>query len=78
MAILSVMVFLSLALRANVNRWVNIIVGTLSMVVLGATLFVGEFSARYTFQAIIVGVLIAAIVWHVWKWPIQERAEVTP
>ena len=78
MAIPSVMVFLSLTLRANVNRWVNIIVGILSMVVLGASFFVGEFSARYTFQAIIEGVLIAAIVWHVWKWPIQERVEVTP
>jgi hypothetical protein len=78
MAIPSAMVFLSLTLRANVNRWVNIIVGILSMVILGATFFVGDYSPRYTFQAIIEGGLIAAIVWHVWKLPIQERAEVTP
>jgi hypothetical protein len=78
MAIPSVMVFLSLTLKANANRWVNIIVGIVSIVVLGATFFVGEFSARYTFQAIVEGVLIALIVWHAWKWPRQERVEVTP
>jgi hypothetical protein len=69
MAIPSAMVFLSLTLKANANRWVNIIVGIVSIVVLGATFFVGEFSARYTFQAIVEGVLIALIVWHAWKWP---------
>jgi hypothetical protein len=68
MAIPSVMVFLSLTLKANANRWVNIIVGIVSIVVLGATFFVGEFSARYTFQAIVEGVLIALIVWYAWKW----------
>jgi hypothetical protein len=78
MAIPSVMVFLSLTLKANVNRCVNMIVGIVSMVVLGATFFVGEYSARYTFQAIVEGVLIASIVWHVWSWPKQESLEVTP
>ena len=76
MAIPSVMVFLSLTLKANANRWVNIIVGIVSIVVLGATFFVGEFSARYTFQSIIEGVLIALIIWHAWKWPIQQSVEI--
>jgi hypothetical protein len=74
MAIPSVMVFLSLTLKANANRWVNIIVGIVSIVVLGATFFVGEFSARYTFQAIVEGVLIALIVWHAWKCPKENPA----
>jgi hypothetical protein len=78
MAIPSVMVFLSLTLKADANRWVNIIVGIFSIVVLGASFFVGELSARYTFQAIVEGVLIALIVWYAWKWPKQERVEVTP
>jgi hypothetical protein len=77
MAIPSVMVFLSLMLQANANRWANIIVGIVSIFVLGATFFVGEFSARYTFQAIVEGVLIALIVWHAWKWPTQESVEET-
>ena len=59
------------------NRWVNIIVGIVSMVVLGATFFAGEISARYTFQAVLEGVLIALIVWHAWKWPKQEGVEAT-
>jgi hypothetical protein len=73
MAIPSVMVFLSLTLKANANRWANMIVGIVSMIALGATFFVGEYSARYTFQAIVEGVLIASIVWHVWRWPNQDN-----
>lgn len=69
MAIPSLMVFLSLMLKPNVNRWVNIIAGIVSFVVLGATLFAGEFSSRYMIQAIVEGVLIALIVWYAWKWP---------
>ena len=78
MAIPSVMVFLSLTLKAKPNRWVNFITGIVSIVVLASTFFVGEFSARYTFQAIVEGVLIALIVWLVWKWPKQQSVEVTP
>ena len=69
MAIPNVMVFLSLTLKAITNRWVNIIAGLVSIVVLGATFFVGEFSARYMFQSIMEGVVLALIIWHAWKWP---------
>lgn len=75
MAIPSVMVFLTLTLKANVNRWVNIIVGLVSMNILGATFFVGDFSARYSFQAVLEAALIAAIVWYAWKWPEQTSLE---
>ncbi len=77
MAIPSVMVFLSLTLKAHANRWVNIIAGFLSIVALVATFFAGELSARYTFQAVVEGVLIAWIVWSAWKWPKQEKVVVT-
>ena len=72
MAIPSVMVFLSLMLKANANRWTNIFAGFVSLVVLGLTFFVGEFSARYTFQAVIEGLLMISIVWQAWKWPQSE------
>jgi len=72
MAIPSLMVFLSLMLKPNANRWVNIVAGFVSLVALVATFFVGEFSARYTFQAVLEGVLIALIVWYAWKWPKQQ------
>jgi hypothetical protein len=73
MAIPSLMVVLSLMLKANANRWVNIIAGIVSFAALGVTFFVGEFSARYTFQAAVEAVLIALIVWHAWKWPKQQN-----
>ena len=69
MAIPSVMVFLSLTLKANVNRWVNIILAALSIVVLAATFFAGEFSMRYTVQAIVEAVVIVLIIWYAWRWP---------
>jgi Family of unknown function (DUF6326) len=72
MAIPSLLVFLSLTLKAKANRWVNIIVGVVSLVALFATFFVGEISARYTFQAVIEGLLIALIIGTAWKWPAQE------
>ena len=78
MAIPSVMVFLSLMLKANANRLVNIILGIVSIGALGGTLFIGEISARYMFQAIVEGVLIALIVWYAWKWPEQKRVDITP
>lgn len=69
MAIPSVMVILSLMLKAKANRWVNIIAGIVSFAVLLTTFFVGEISARYTLQAVVEAVLIALILWHAWKWP---------
>jgi hypothetical protein len=70
MAVPSVMVILSLTLKANVNRWLNILVSIVSIFALGATFFVGEFSVRYTFQAILEAVLMALIIWYAWKWPV--------
>jgi len=72
MAVPSVMVFLSLALKAKVNRWVNIVAAIVSMLVLGATFFAGEFSVRYTFQAVVEGVLMVLILWYAWKWPTKD------
>ena len=72
MAIPSVMVFLSLALRAQANRWANVILGIAHIVILAGTFFVGEVSVLYAFYAIVEFVLIALIVWHAWKWPLRE------
>lgn len=75
MAVPSIMVILSLTLRANANRWTNIIVGVVSVLVLGATFFAGQLSFRYAFHAAVEGLLIAMIVWHAWKWPVAQRVE---
>jgi hypothetical protein len=71
MAIPSVMIFLSLAVKASVNRWLNIVLGVLSLLALAATFLAGEISLRYVIQAAVEAVLIVAIVWHAWKWPRQ-------
>ena len=73
MAIPSVMVFLSLTLKAKANRWTNIILGIFHWGVLLATILFGP-SAEiyYIFYIIVESVLIALIVWYAWKWPKQE------
>jgi hypothetical protein len=68
MTIPSLMVFLSLALPAKVNRWTNIIVATLYIVVaIGNP--IGESWAFIYFGSIVELVLLSLIVWHAWKWP---------
>jgi hypothetical protein len=71
MTIPSLMVFLSLVLPAKVNRWTNIIVGILHIVLaLGTT--IGESWAYYIFASIVEAVLLLLIVWCAWKWPKEE------
>jgi len=73
MALPSFMIFLSLTLKAKANRWVNIIVGIFHAIVLVSTLLVpGELWAYYALYMIFEAVFIVLIVWHAWKWPIQE------
>ena len=77
MTIPSLMVFLSLALPVKANRWTNIIVGILFIVVtLGMT--IGESYTFYIFGSIVETVLLLLIVVYAWKWPTHERVEVTP
>ena len=72
MAIPIFMIFLSLALPAKVNRWVNIIVGIVYVVVLVlVNLIPAETWAYYAFYEILEAVFIVLIVWHAWKWPKQ-------
>jgi uncharacterized protein DUF6326 len=71
MAIPSVMIFLSVALKPNLNRWLNIIFGVLYTVIILITMWDWAFSI---FWGIIEVVLTALIVWYAWKWPKQEAA----
>jgi hypothetical protein len=61
------MIFLSLAMKPAINRWVNIVLGafyTLVMLVSmpGSWWF-------YMFFGTIEIVLSLLIVWYAWKWP---------
>jgi hypothetical protein len=77
MAVPAGMVVLSLVLPSGANRWTNIVVAGVSLVVLCATLFAGSVSPRYAFHAIGEAVLIVAIVWRAWRWPRVRRSDAT-
>ncbi|MHA2055551.1 MAG: DUF6326 family protein [Candidatus Hodarchaeales archaeon] len=71
MTIPSLMVFLSLTLKAKVNRLTNIIVGVIQLVfILGMVL--GEIDLLYLFSSTVEAVLLLLIVWYAWTWPTQE------
>ncbi|MHA2427353.1 MAG: DUF6326 family protein [Candidatus Hermodarchaeia archaeon] len=76
MVIQSVMIFLSLALKANTNRWANLIIGVFALVVLVAATYAGGIDLRYSIQAGVELVLIALILWHALNWPKKEGAKV--
>ncbi len=69
MAIPGVMVFLSLALKPNLNRQVNIILGVTYTAIMLITM-PGAW-AFYIFLGIVEVVLTLLIVWYAWSWPKQ-------
>ncbi len=74
----TLMIVLSLTLKAKANRWTNIIVGILQIVVVLGSNFIGKPEAHYLFGSGVELVLLLLIVWFAWKWPKQEMVEVTP
>ena len=71
MTIPSLMVFLSLILKAKVNRWTNIIMGVLHIAIAIGNV-IGETWAYYIFGGVVEVVLLLLIVWYAWKWPTQD------
>jgi len=71
MAIPSVMIFLSLVLKASVNRWANLILGIVYSGIIIGTLLMGGAWAYYIFYAAIEIALTGLIAWYALKWPKQ-------
>jgi hypothetical protein len=71
MALPSLMIILSLTLRAGLNRWVNIVAGIFHLLVLVGTQFVGEGEVwiYWRLYELLEAVLIVLIIWTAWKWP---------
>lgn len=68
MMIPSLMIFLSVALKATVNRWINLIAdGMYILVVIGN--IVGESWFFYIGASIVEVVLLILIVRYAWTWP---------
>ena len=67
----ALMIFLSVALPAKVNRWTNIIVAA---VWIPYTLFnlAGEFWMYMVYGAVVEVVLLLLIISYAWKWPKQK------
>jgi len=73
MALPSIMIVLSLTLKAKWNRMVNIIVGIFHMVILvSTTLMPGDLWVFYATYVVFEAVFIILIVWQAWKWPKLE------
>ena len=71
MMIPSLMVFLSMILKAGVNRWVNIIVAIIYVVV-GIGTMIGETWSYYIVGHVGGIVLLLIAIWTAFRWPKQE------
>lgn len=71
LAIPPLMIFLSLVLKPEMNRILNIIFGLLFTIMM-VLIAIGSLTPWYTFYvflAIVESILTAIIVWYAWKWP---------
>ena len=66
LAIPSLMIFLSVALRPVINRWLNIVAGVAYTVIILITMWGWAFYIFY--GAIEIG-LTSLVVWYAWTWP---------
>lgn len=73
-AVASVMVFLSLVLKPAVNRWVNIVLPTLYIISIVASV-IGEASAYFWFLSVTEILLLLSIAFFAWTWPRDDRRQ---
>ena len=66
MAIPSLMIFLSVALKPRLNRWLNMIFGTLYTLIILITMWDWQF---YVVYGVIEITLTGLVVWYAWTWP---------
>ena len=64
----ALMIFLSVALPAKVNRWTNIIVAMINIPFILFNL-AGEAWIHMVFGAVVEVVLLCLIIRYAWKWP---------
>lgn len=65
----ALMIFLSLALPARVNRWTNIVVAILYIPYSLFNLAGAAGWPHYYYGAGVEVVLLALVLWYAWKWP---------
>src|SRR5215210_4659335 len=72
MTIPSLMVFLSLALPARANRWTNIVVASLYVVISIANAIGGAWVFYFSFAVIVEVALLSQAIRYAWQWPATE------
>jgi MFS family permease len=70
-----VMVILSRILKYRINRWANIIAGTIMVAVQILTLFIGIPTIYYVFFSAIEIACASFIIRYAWKWPRKESID---
>ena len=74
MSIPAIMIILSLILRPNVNRCLNIIISALHIILIIITRFVpSKIWYYYIYYQSIEAIFHFLIIWYAWRWPIQEK-----
>ena len=75
LAIPAIMVFLSVVLKASINRWLNICVGLFftAIMVLIALTSITPWRTFYVFLAILESIITSLIVWYAWNWSKQNQ-----
>ncbi len=73
LALPSIMVLLSLMLKARANRLANITVAVFHILVLLGTQFVGESGTwiYWRIYEVLEALFIVIIIWTAWKWPVR-------
>ena len=71
MAMPSVMIFFTLVLKPKLNRWLNITLSTLYIIILIAT-NLAETWVFYLFLTAIEILISMAVIWYAWKWPTTQ------
>jgi hypothetical protein len=71
LAIPSVMIFLSVALKATAARWINVVFGAVYTVIILNTMWARAF---YIFYGVIEITLTSLVVWYALKWPKVPRS----
>jgi hypothetical protein len=71
-AIPALMIFLSVALPAKLNRWVNIIIAVINIPFILFNL-AGEAWVHMVLGAAVEVVLLCLIIRYAWKWPVIEK-----
>lgn len=74
MCVPALMIFLSVALKPTLNRWLNIIFGSIytAIMLLIAATTLAPWWAFYVFLALVESAITALIVWRAWNWPRQK------